>query len=378
LAGIYLHIPFCKQACNYCDFYFTVNPKRKDELIDALCVELELRSNELQNEPIETIYLGGGTPSLLQRNDLDNIFQAIKSNYQLHDNFEYTLEANPDDLNAQKAESFLASGINRLSIGIQSFEANHLKWMNRAHNAEQALNCVPTAKKAGFKNISIDLIYGYALLSDEQWLKALDQALYLDVEHLSCYSLTVEDKTKLAWQIKQGLTKHPDEEHAARQMELLMDFAERNAWDYYEISNLCKPGFRSRHNSAYWDYKHFLGIGPSAHSFTLGKRSANVRNLEHYITNSLSGLLSNEEEALSLSQSYNEYVITALRRSSGIDLKNIEPLFGTKYLQHLQKVITSGKLDELILINMESQCALSRKGRLLADYVMLEMMVAVD
>jgi oxygen-independent coproporphyrinogen-3 oxidase len=377
LAGIYLHIPFCKQACNYCDFYFTVNPKRKNELIDSLCVELDLRSKELQKEPIETIYLGGGTPSLLESQDLSKIFQAIKSNYQLSHDFEYTLEANPDDLNAQKADSFLASGINRLSIGIQSFNSNHLKWMNRAHNAEQALSSVATVKNVGFKNISIDLIYGYTLLSDTDWLKELNTALELEVEHLSCYSLTVEAKTKLAWQIKKGISKHPDEEHAARQMELLMDFAERNNWDHYEISNLCKPGYRSRHNSAYWDYKPYLGIGPSAHSFTLGKRSANASNLEHYISNTLSGFITKKEEDLSLSQCYNEYVITALRRSSGIALTSIETLFGPNYLNHLKGVLASGKLNHLLQFNNINQFSLNKKGRLLADYVMLEMMVDI-
>jgi oxygen-independent coproporphyrinogen-3 oxidase len=377
LAGIYLHIPFCKQACNYCDFYFTVNPKRKNELIDALCVELNLRSKELQKEPIETIYLGGGTPSLLEIQDLSKIFQAIKSNYQLSDDFEYTLEANPDDLSEQKADSFLASGINRLSIGIQSFNSNHLKWMNRAHNAEQALRSVATVKNAGFRNISIDLIYGYSLLSDTDWLKELNTALELEVEHLSCYSLTVEDKTKLAWQIKKGISKHPDEEHAARQMELLMDFAERNNWDHYEISNLCKPGYRSRHNSAYWDYKPYLGIGPSAHSFTLGKRSANASNLEYYISNTLSGFITKKEEDLSLSQCYNEYVITALRRSSGIVLTSIETLFGPNYFNHLKGVLASGKLNHLLQFNNINQFSLNNKGRLLADYVMLEMMVDI-
>lgn len=377
MAGIYLHIPFCKQACNYCDFYFTVNPKRKNELIDALCVELNLRSKELQKEPIETIYLGGGTPSLLEIQDLSKIFQAIKSNYQLSDDFEYTLEANPDDLSEQKADSFLASGINRLSIGIQSFNSNHLKWMNRAHNAEQALRSVATVKNAGFRNISIDLIYGYSLLSDTDWLKELNTALELEVEHLSCYSLTVEDKTKLAWQIKKGISKHPDEEHAARQMELLMDFAERNNWDHYEISNLCKPGYRSRHNSAYWDYKPYLGIGPSAHSFTLGKRSANASNLEYYISNTLSGFITKKEEDLSLSQCYNEYVITALRRSSGIVLTSIETLFGPNYFNHLKGVLASGKLNHLLQFNNINQFSLNNKGRLLADYVMLEMMVDI-
>src|SRR5690606_15879797 len=296
-------------------FHFSTSLNKKGDLVLALCEELRLRKNELKGE-VETIYFGGGTPSLLSSEELAQIFDAIYENYKVSENAEITLEANPDDLTPTRINELTNSrlpagqaGINRLSIGIQSFFKEDLKLMNRAHNASEALNCIKDAKKY-FENISIDLIYGIPGMSKERWIKNLETALELDVPHLSCYALTVEPRTALKKFIDKGIVPPVDEEMAKQHYEILVEETEKAGYDNYEFSNFGKPGFESRNNTAYWEGKCYLGIGPSAHSYDGKSRRWNVANNTKYIKSIAVGELPSESEILSIEDKYNEYIMT--------------------------------------------------------------------
>ena len=288
MSGIYIHIPFCKQACHYCDFHFSTSLKKKDALVLALVKELELRKDEFKNEFVETIYFGGGTPSLLTNDQLSLLINSVYKNYKVSKNPEITLEANPDDLVSVRAQSrtifedYLNLGINRLSIGIQSFFEADLKLMNRAHNADEAKNCLKEAIKY-FDNISLDLIYGIPGLSNKRWIENIDTALSYNIPHISSYALTVEPKTALDNFIKKGIIQNVDDELAEQQFHILIEKLEAHGFVHYELSNFGKPNYFSRNNSAYWQGKHYLGIGPSAHSFNGNERGWNVRNNIKYI-----------------------------------------------------------------------------------------------
>lgn len=378
MAGIYLHIPFCKRACNYCDFYFTVNHRNVEAFVQAIAEEARLRSRELGHQTVETIYFGGGTPSLLRYEHFQLIFKSLYENYQISEHAEMTIEANPDDLNRDKLMVIRNVGFNRLSIGVQSFVDEHLIWMNRAHQSHEAIICIQQAQDLGIHNISIDLIYGFPMLCKSDWMNNLEIVNALGVPHLSCYSLTVEDGTKLATDIKKRKTLPPNEEESAEQLQILMDFAQAHEFEHYEISNFSKPGFHSRHNSSYWEYLPYLGLGPSAHSFTHGIRKHNIRNLKKYIENSSSHLLSFVEEKLSLTQQYNEFIITTLRKRSGLQIAEIEERFGASYRNYFSKALHSPQLDGLLEISPNNQVALSRRGIMLADYVMLQLIRKVE
>jgi oxygen-independent coproporphyrinogen-3 oxidase len=373
LAGIYIHIPFCRRACNYCDFYFTINQKRLIELVNAICAETLLRKDELQDESIDTIYFGGGTPSLLGFHEIKLILDTLSEIFHIAEYPEITLEANPDDLTDENLQAFKKTGINRLSIGIQSFEQSHLKWMNRAHDAAQALACVPKAQVAGFNNISIDLIYGFPMMTEAQWRNNLAIAGSLNVQHLSCYSLTVEEKTKLAHDINHGLSADINEDQAALNLETLIDWAAQNSFLHYEISNFCKAGFESRHNSSYWSGKPYMGLGPAAHSLTENERKHNIRNLDKYIQSSISGETSFQTERLTLDNRYNEYIITGLRTKKGLNEAFISEKFGNEYLLHFKKC-SSKLLEKKLLVCDNDSFTLNREGILLADFVMVELM----
>ncbi|HMG69093.1 MAG TPA: radical SAM family heme chaperone HemW, partial [Chitinophagaceae bacterium] len=266
MAGVYIHIPFCKQACSYCNFHFTTSLRRKNEMLAALLSEIVLRKDYLQGEPLETIYIGGGTPSLLDTTDFNLLFETINSNFKIAPGAEVTIEANPDDITDEKLAGWKKAGINRLSIGIQSFFDEDLTWMNRAHNAKDAHNSLRSAITY-FDNITIDLIYGTPLLTNEKWKENINKAFTYGIPHVSCYALTVEKKTPLYKMIREERTENVDADKQSDQFLLLMQWMEAKGYEHYEISNFAKPGLRSRHNSSYWQRKKYLGIGPSAHSF---------------------------------------------------------------------------------------------------------------
>ncbi|WP_347066535.1 radical SAM family heme chaperone HemW [Flavobacterium sp. WV_118_3] len=348
MAGIYIHIPFCKQACHYCDFHFSTSLKKKDEMIAALVRELQLRQKELGNETVETIYFGGGTPSILPITDIRLLIDTIYELFNVADNPEITVEANPDDLSEERIIALSENGINRLSIGIQSFFEQDLKLMNRAHNATEALKCLQIATQY-FDNISIDLIYGTPGMDNQRWLENIQQALDLGIPHISSYALTVEPKTALQQFIKKGIVPQPDDAVAHEQFLLLVDQLETNGFVHYELSNFGKENYFSQNNSAYWLGKKYLGIGPSAHSYDGIHRSWNIANNTLYIKTIAEDKLPLEIEALTPTDRYNEYVMTGLRTIWGVSIDRIEAEFGPVYkdylLQEAQQYRDSGKLE---------------------------------
>lgn len=333
-------------------------------MVNALCKELVLRKSELIGE-VETIYLGGGTPSLLSFEELQQIFQTIYKNYKISENPEITLEANPDDLSNNLIIQLSKSLINRLSIGIQSFFEEDLKLMNRAHNATEALECIKEAKQY-FENISIDLIYGIPGMSCERWQENLEIALKLDVPHLSCYALTVEPKTALKKFIEKGIVPPVDEEVAKQHYEILLSETEKAGFDNYEFSNFGKPGFHSRNNTAYWEGKTYLGIGPSAHSYDGKSRSWNVANNTKYIKSIEAGTLSSEKEMLSKEDKYNEYIMTGLRTKKGVSLEKVENEFGKKFSDYLMKQAENPLKNEFLILESNT-LKISKKGKFLSD-----------
>lgn len=366
MSGIYIHIPFCKQACHYCNFHFTTSLRRKNELVAALLDEIDLRQSYLDNEIVETIYFGGGTPSLLNFEDLEKIQGSLKQKFSISPDAEVTLEANPDDINREKLKAWKLTGINRLSIGIQSFFEEDLIWMNRAHNALQAKQCIELAQKEGFNNITIDLIYGTPSLTDEKWKRNVDTAISLGIPHLSCYALTVEEKTTLHKLIVQHKKEDINKDAQADQFLLLMNWLEHAGFEHYEISNFAKPGFRSRHNSSYWQGKKYLGLGPSAHSYDSVSRQWNISNNNIYIDSLKKGALAFEKEILTPIQQLNEYIMTSLRTNEGLSLKIIEQKGGSETLNYVKnesrKYVETGKLNE-----ENNVLKLTREGKLLAD-----------
>ncbi|MCF6168527.1 radical SAM family heme chaperone HemW [Lutibacter sp.] len=365
MAGIYLHIPFCKQACYYCDFHFSTSLKKKDEMLIAIKRELLLRKNEFGGEKIETIYVGGGTPSLLTAKELESIFFVIYDNYKVVNNAEITLEANPDDLTEQKIKELAKLPVNRLSIGIQSFFNDDLKFMNRAHTAEESKKCLTVALQY-FDNITIDLIYGVPNMNTEKWLENLKLAFKFGVPHISSYALTVEEKTALYNFIKKGKVLPLDENLALEHFNLLVTEAEKNEFVQYEISNFGKQNYFSKHNTSYWLGCNYLGIGPSAHSFNGIERYWNVSNNTKYIKALVADKLPNEVETLSVNNLFNEYIMTGLRTIWGVSYQKIRKDFGEIYLQQLKKnaqpFIKRGLLE---LTN--NTLITTKKGKFLVD-----------
>ena len=368
MAGIYLHIPFCKQACHYCDFHFSTNLSRKDDMVRAIASELALQKNYLLGENISSIYFGGGTPSLLDRAELSLIFEAIHGNFTVDDDAEITLEANPDDLSAENLAAFSKSGINRLSIGIQTFDADQLKFLNRAHNADQARNCVVLAKEAGFKNISIDLIYAIPSPDHTIWKNDLEVALALDPQHISSYSLTIEPKTVFGTWTKTGKMLAIDEEYAATQFEILMSTLEKHGYEQYEISNFCKPGFISRHNSNYWRQAKYLGVGPGAHSYNHILRQSNISNNAFYIKSIANGNIPFEEDYLDNTAKVNEYMMTSLRTKWGCDLDYILQKYGIN-IKMMHSSYISKLLEAKLVFLSGNLLRLTNSGKLIADKI---------
>tara|TARA_B110000046_G_scaffold186025_1_gene231561 strand:+ start:7206 stop:8339 length:1134 start_codon:yes stop_codon:yes gene_type:complete len=365
MSGIYIHIPFCKQACFYCDFHFSTSLKKKDDMIAALVKEIEIRKEELQNTVIETIYFGGGTPSVLSVDEIQQLIDAVYQNHTVVEHPEITLEANPDDLSEAKIIELSKSPINRLSIGIQSFFEKDLKLMNRAHNSEEAKESLSLATQY-FNNISVDLIYGIPDCTNEEWKENIQTALSFGVPHISSYALTVEPKTALADFIKKGIIKNVDDEKAQEQFNILMEKLTNANFVHYETSNFGKENFFSRNNSSYWLGKSYLGIGPSAHSFDGKKRSWNLRNNTKYIKSIQQNQLPIERETLSKTDRYNEYIMTGLRTIWGISLKKIRNDFGEKYVMYLESQAKKHIEQELLYI--ENQVLkTTQKGKFLSD-----------
>ena len=366
MAGIYIHIPFCKQACFYCDFHFSTSLKRKEEMLQAILSELQLRKNEFEDEQIETIYFGGGTPSLLTSEEIATIFKVIYRNYNVIESPEITLEANPDDLSESKIIALSNSPMNRLSIGIQSFFEDDLQFMNRAHTAEESKNCLSVAMRY-FDNITIDLIYGVPNMSTKKWKENLKIAFDFGVPHISSYALTVEEKTALHNFIKKGTVPPINEQQALEHFNILVSETEKQGFEHYEISNFGKSAYFSKHNTSYWLGKKYLGIGPSAHSFNGKQRSWNIANNVKYIKSINNKTLPLEFEELSINNRFNEYIMTGLRTIWGVDLNKIEQDFGKTYLNELNKNSQSFIEKGLLEITSENKLVTTNKGKFLAD-----------
>lgn len=366
MAGIYVHIPFCKQQCSYCNFHFSTSLRLKEPLLAALKQEMILRQNELHGQPVETIYLGGGTPSLLHAEELLRLFDTLFEHYTIGALKEVTLEANPDDLSSAYLKALRATPVNRLSIGVQSFREQDLKYMNRAHTAQQSDYAIKAAQDAGFENLSIDLIYGTPGLSDAGWKNNLAQVTALQIPHLSAYALTVEEKTRLHHDIRVGKSLPVLPEQAAGQFEILHQWAHEQGYLHYEISNLARPGREAVHNTSYWQGVPYLGFGPSAHSFSGKERSWNVANNAFYIRALEQKELPAEREILSDADRLNEYIMTSLRTVWGLDLGKVEAVFGAseraRLLQEALPFIEKNQLTE-----KEGRLVLTEQGMLFAD-----------
>lgn len=365
MSGIYIHIPFCKQACHYCDFHFSTSLKKKDEMVLALSKEIEMHKSEFQNQQVETIYFGGGTPSILEISDLKLLIDAVYSNYKVVENPEITVEANPDDLSKERIIELSNNKINRLSIGIQSFFEDDLQLMNRAHNSAEAKECLEFATQY-FDNISVDLIYGIPEMSNEKWLQNIETALSFNIPHISSYALTVEPKTALHTFIQKGIIPQPDDEVAQEHFQILVDKLAENDFIHYELSNFGKENYFSKNNSSYWLGKKYIGIGPSAHSYDGEKRGWNVSNNSLYLKSISENKLPSETEILSKTDRYNEYVMTGLRTIWGISLDRISSEFGKTYLDYLNQQAAKYIEDHLLFVD-ENILRTTKKGKFLSD-----------
>lgn len=368
MAGLYLHIPFCKHACNYCNFYFVTSLAKKENYVQSLLREIELSKEYLQGETLETIYFGGGTPSLLSQKDLEQIFEQIAKHHRL-DLKEVTLEANPDDLSFEKLKALKETPINRLSIGVQSFFDADLQFMHRAHTAEEAEMVVKNAQDFGFTNLTIDLIYGTPHLTNENWLFNLNKAKELGVQHLSCYALTVEPKTKLHRQIQKREVPKLNDEKTSAQFDLLMDFAQENDFQHYEISNFAQAGYIAQHNSNYWKGAKYLGLGTAAHSYNGNARRWNIANINTYISEIGTGKIPFTEEILSETEVTNEYLMTSLRTMWGCDFSRLNPL-------HISQISESLKtINSAFYTFTNGTLILTRDGKHFADYIASELFI---
>jgi oxygen-independent coproporphyrinogen III oxidase len=375
MAGLYLHVPFCKQACHYCDFHFSTDQNSISSLCGAMVQELQLQKRYV-NESLKTIYFGGGTPSLLSLKELGGLLDAIHKTYSVASGAEITLEANPDDLSLEKLRELKLSGINRLSIGIQSFDNDILKFLNRAHDSDTAETCLLQARDIGFRNISLDLIYAIPGLTENRWEETLARALSFSPEHISSYALTIEARTVFGNWSKRGKLHPMEEEPAARQFEILMDTLENSGYEQYEISNFCKPEFYSQHNSNYWRGAPYLGIGPSAHSYNGHSRQFNVRNNAAYVRSIDIGKVPSETELLTSENKINEYILTTLRTVWGCDLNILKTKLNDDLLERKGEYLSMMQNEELISISGDI-LTLTRKGKLLADKIAEDLIVEI-
>lgn len=380
MSGIYIHIPFCKQACHYCDFHFSTSMKKKEEMVLAIAKEIQMRKSELalldvarSDATIETIYFGGGTPSVLTSEEINFLITEVYKNYSVSENPEITLEANPDDLSSERIIELSKSRINRLSIGIQSFFEEDLQLMNRAHNSAEAKKCLEEATQY-FDNISLDLIYGIPGMSNEKWKQNIETALSFGIPHISSYALTVEPKTALNKLIQTGKIAAPKDEVAEAHFQILVETLEANGFVHYELSNFGKENYFSKNNSAYWLGKKYIGIGPSAHSYDGVSRSWNVSNNSLYIKSIQENKLPNQTEILSIADRYNEYVMTGLRTIWGVSLDRIGTEFGSEYLEYLNKQAQKFLDDDLVFIE-NNILKPTPKGKFLTDGIASDLFI---
>lgn len=372
MAGIYIHIPFCKTRCTYCDFFMGTNETLLDAFVDALCAEAKIRKKET-GETVETIYFGGGTPSRLHRAHFDRIFESLFSHYTIAPDAEITLEANPDDLTGDYVEMLSQLPFNRLSIGIQSFNDEELRFLSRRHNGREAMDAVRRCQQQGFRNISIDLMYGLPGQTTEIWGDNLQQAIGLDIQHISSYHLIYEEKTRMYRLLKAGKIHPVPEETSTEMFALLIDTLTSHGFLQYEISAFGKPGYFSRHNSAYWKDKAYLGLGPAAHSYDGQSRSWNRASITRYNQSKDSGLFERTSEQLSLYEKYNEFILTGLRTMWGVDLQELKKRFGGHLhdfcLENAQRYI-----DQKLLRTEEDKLRLTREGIFISDGIMSDLM----
>ena len=374
MAGIYIHIPFCKTRCIYCDFYSTTCSNQTENFVNALCQELKNRKDYLANEPIETIYFGGGTPSQLSIENFRQIFECIAQNFGQIEAKEITLEANPDDLTEEYVSQLAQLPFNRISIGIQTFNDDILKLLKRRHNALQAIEAVARCRRAGFNNISIDLIYGLPGETPDSWSKDIEQAISLGVEHISAYHLIYEEDTPLFQLRQQHKVKEVDEDSSLLFFEMLIDRLNEAGYEHYEISNFCKPGKYSQHNTSYWQGVPYLGCGPSAHSFNGDEREWNLASLDDYIEGLNTGNRPFEKEELDLVTRYNEYIITSLRTMWGISLTHIKEVYGNELFDYCMKMATP-HIESSKIENNNHTLKLTRSGIFVSDDIMSDLLV---
>lgn len=373
MSGIYIHIPFCKTRCHYCDFFSSTNFKKIEDFVKSLKNELEIRKSYLEGKKIETIYFGGGTPSVLATNYISDVLKIIKSNYDISKAPEICVELNPDDITHKYLEDLASLSVNRLSIGVQSFFDDDLKIMNRRHNFLQAEESVKISQKVGFKNISIDLIYGLPKMKIEKWQKNLDKAFELNIQHLSAYHLTFENETEFGRLLKNKTFSEISENDSIQQFELLIKESEKSGFTHYEISNFAKPGYVSKHNSNYWKNISYLGVGPSAHSYNGNSRQWNVSNIDSYINSLLNKKLNFEKEELNIKDKYNEYIMTSLRTMWGCDTKYIEGNFGEELLNYFNNKLVKYLESNLIYKKGASLYYLTNSGKIISDSIIKEL-----
>jgi oxygen-independent coproporphyrinogen-3 oxidase len=374
VAGIYLHIPFCTRKCAYCDFYSVANTKLSNHFIDAICKEIELQKNYLNNEKVQTIYFGGGTPSILTINQIEKILTYVHRYFNVDSNTEITLEANPDNLNTEYLKALKRLGVNRLSVGIQSFNDADLQLMKRKHSVIQAVNSVKEAQNQGFNNISIDLIYGLPDLAITNWEKNINEALNLNIQHISAYHLTIEPNTTFHKLYNKQKLNLPTEDESIDQFKLLIDKTAKNGFLHYEISNFALDGSISLHNTNYWMGVKYLGLGPSAHSYNLTSRQWNISNLNEYMDVILKGKAPSECEKLSKSDKYNDYLITSLRTMWGLNTEILKTEFGDKQEKYFIAK-TKRMLSEKLLIKSGNNFILTEKGMFISDNIIQELLI---
>ena len=373
MAGIYIHIPFCKRKCTYCDFYTEVSLQFIPQIVDSIVTEIEIRQEYLQKQPVKTIYFGGGTPSVLNKEQFSLIFESIYKHFEVNDDAEITLEANPDDLSAEYLASLQELPFNRISMGIQSFDDEDLKRINRRHSAEEARMAVRNAQNAGFHNISVDLIYGLPFQSLEAWKRQLEMALSLNVQHISAYGLTYEEGTALWKQREKGRVQPVDDEIMNSMYLHLVETVTQNGFEAYEISNFAKPGFRSRHNTSYWRQEAYLGLGPSAHSYDLQSRQWNVSSIKDYINAIENGNSFFEKEELSQREKFNDYVMVSLRTLEGIDLNYVENEFGKEFVVYCFDILNPF-IENKKVIQKNQHLALTPAGVMISNVILIELM----
>ncbi len=372
MAGLYIHIPFCRDACNYCDFHFSISLVQLEPMLEAIEKEIKAEKNFLEGEELDTIYLGGGTPSVMETEQVERIFKAIRKYFIVKEHAEITLEANPDDLNPVYLSSLRQTGINRLSIGIQSFHDGDLEFMKRGHDSRQSKACLEYARKAGFDNLNLDLIYGLPVLNNEKWMENLEIALKYRPTHLAAYHLTYEQGTVLDYRRRKGKIVPLDENRSLDHYNILCERMEKHGYQHYEISNFALPGFISKHNSAYWKGEKYLGIGPSAHSFNGNTRRWNISGNASYMKRIMEGNRVHEEEMPDNNSRFHDYLMTSLRTMWGVDIEHIRREWGEDYYRHILKhsapYTKSGKIS-----SVGGKLILTREGMFISDHIIREL-----